>query len=148
MTLDGFRAEWGEALEARARLVLAEISLPENAATHCDIGDAIAISEGLKPITYNWELLDVEAAHTEPRSALGVIAGALESDMEFPKEAWLGPDGAVACAQDFLALLDPPRTLIANRIEDYWNPLSDARIEWAFVGFDAEWAVLMLVMRD
>ena len=103
---------------------------------------------GLKTIGFNWELLDPEAAPGEPRSALGAIAGALECDMEFPQHNWLGKRQAAACAQDFIALFGAPCTIVSNRIDGLWNPISDARIEWAFVGFDQASAVLLLVARD
>lgn len=103
---------------------------------------------GLKTIGYNWELLDAQARMGEPRSAEGIIAGALKNDMEFPQQEWLGADGAAACARDFLALFDAPRTVVSNRLDGLWNPLSDARIEWAFVGMDGANAAVLLVARD
>ena len=143
-----FLERWKARLEEGARLVFEEMPLAEAAGTHCDIGDGIAVRAGLKPIGFNWELLDAEGAPGEPRAALSVLTRALTDDMEYPKQSWLGEDGAASCAQDFVALFERPRTIISNRIEDYWNPLSTARIEWAFVGFDEAQAVLMLLMRD
>ena len=91
----------------------------------------------MKPIGFNWELLDAHGGPDEPRSALGVMAGAFTNHMEFPKQEWLGEQDALSCASDFVSLFDPSgRTIVSNRLTDFWNPLTDAKIEWGFVGFD------------
>lgn len=129
-------------------MVFDVVPLSNVTGTHCDVADAAASGLGLKTIGFNWELLDAEGGFQDPRSALGTIAGALKSDMEFPQQSWLGADGSAACAQDFLALFNTPRTILSNRLEGLWNPVSDARIEWAFVGFDDAHAALLLIARD
>ncbi len=148
MSAATFWSDWGAALEEGARVVFRAMPLPDAPGNHCQIADAAAAQLGLKTIGYNWELLDADGGAGDARSALGVIAGALENDMEFPKQAWLGADGAAACAQDFCALFDAPRTLVSNRLEGLWNPLTDARIEWAFVGMDNAHMAILLLARD
>lgn len=145
---DTFEARWRAALEERARLILDVRPCGEMAGNHCEMGDQLSLASGLKPIGFNWELLDPEAAPDAPRSASGVIAGALSHDMEFPQQEWLGEVAALDCARDFLALFGLDATFMSNRIEDYWNPLTSARIEWAFAGFDAGRAGLMVLARD
>ena len=148
MSSEAFLEQWCGPIEERARLVFEEVPLPRDALTHVAIGDAVASAMGLKPIGFNWELLDADGALGESRSALTVITRATEADMEFPKESWLGEEGARRFAQDFVSLFDAPRTVLSNRLEEYWNPLTDAKIEWAFVGYDASKACLMLLLRD
>ncbi len=146
--METFVSRWIGKLEERARVVFEVVTLPEVTGTHCDVADAVAKGFGQKTIGFNWEMLDSEGGFQGPRTALGTIAGALEADMEYPKQTWLGADDAAACAQDFLALFNTPRTILSNRLEGLWNPISDARIEWAFVGFDGAHAALLLLARD
>jgi hypothetical protein len=148
MNKDAFNAAWLNALEERARVIFEVMPLPDMPGNHCQIADAMAAQLDLKVLRDNWELLDAEGAIGEARSALNVIAGALENDMEFPQQAWLGADGAAACAQDFIGLFETPRTFVSNRLEGLWNPLTNARIEWAFVGMDGANAALLLIARD
>ena len=146
--MDAFLNRWGAALEERSRVVFEVMPFPDGASNYCIVADAVAQQLGLKTIGYNWELLDAQGAIDDARSALAVIAGALTNDMEFPKQAWLGADGAAACAQDFLSLFEAPITVVSNRLEGLWNPLTQARIEWAFVGMDGSRAALLLLARD
>ena len=148
MNRDAFKAAWLNALEERSRVIFEVMPMPDMPGNHCQIADALAAQLDLQTIGYNWELLDAEGALGDARSALSVIAGALGNDMEFPQQAWLGADGAAACAQDFIGLFDAPRTIVSNRLEGLWNPLTDARIEWAFVGMDGAHAALLLIARD
>ncbi len=148
MNKDAFNAAWLNALEERARVIFEVMPMPDMLGNHCQVADAAAAKLDLNTIGYNWELLDAEGGIDGARSALGVIAGALENDMEYPRQTWLGADGAAACAQDFIGLFETPRTFVSNRLEGLWNPLTNARIEWAFVGMDGANAALLLIARD
>ncbi|WP_108789918.1 hypothetical protein [Erythrobacter sp. Alg231-14] len=148
MSGDTFWAEWQRPLEDRAQIVFDEAITPQTTGTHCDIADAIMQAKGLKPIGFNWEMLDAFGGPDDTRSALGVIADALRADMEFPQQEWLGDHGAAACARDFVGLFEGPKTVLSNRLEGLWNPVSDARIEWCFVGFDDVRAAVLLLMRE
>lgn len=118
-------------------------------ANHCEIADALAVRGGFAAIGYNWELLDPSGDAGAPRSAVGILVQALACDMEFPQTQWLGEQGGHDCARDFLALFDrPTATIVSNRLTDFWNPLTRARIEWAFVGYDATRIVMLVLARD
>lgn len=132
-----FIARWRGPLEVSADIGFAAGERAEIAGNHSGIADAFVTAHGMKPIGFNWELLDAHSGVDEPRSALGVMAGAFANHMEFPKQEWLGAGEALACASDFAGLFDAAsRTIVSNRLTDYWNPLTDAKIEWAFVGYD------------
>jgi hypothetical protein len=145
-----FAARWRTALEARARIIFKSGLLPDAGGNHCQIADAFVVSCGFAPIGYNWEMLDPEGGMADARSAIGVMAGAFAADLELPQTEWLGEVRAQACAADFVAMFDAaeaePRMILSNRLEGLWNPVSDARIEWAFVGFDASRIALLLAM--
>lgn len=147
--LAAFEAKWRRRLEAGARVVIEQEPVPDTGGSPAARADAFVTSKGLQPIGYNWELLDPAASDEEPRSALGALAGALEKDMALPKQDWLGKADARACAGEFISAFDPARlTMLTNRMEHGWHPISDAGIEWAFVAYDEERIALLLLMRD
>ncbi len=146
--LAAFAAQWLSRLEAGAQAVFVEGLVPETGGSPAAIADAFVQSKGFKPIGYNWEMLDPSASPTEPRSAVGTLAGAFDRDMEFPQQTWLGESDARACAADFVSAFDPLRcSVLTNRMVHGWHPLSDAAIEWAFVGFDQTRIALLLLTR-
>lgn len=149
MNAEQFLARWQASIEARAGLIFDLHSRNEFSGNHAEIADQLAVRNDLTPIGFNWEMLDPMGDVTDPRSALGILIRAFETDMEYPKQDWFGCERAQQCARDFLDLFDRERaTILSNRIEDYWNPLTAAKIEWAFVGFDGECAALLVLTRD
>ncbi len=148
MTPDAFISRWRQPLEARAQIVFRASERGYGGGNYCAVANAFVEQHGFKPIGFNWELLDPEASPDKPRSARGVIAEAFARDMALPQTQWLG-ETAKDCAADFVALFDQSeRTIVSNRMGDLWNPLTDARIEWGFVGFDAERIALLLAMTN
>lgn len=149
MTPGEFIARWGRPLEERARVVFACGPREKDGRNYCDIANDFVESQGFVGIGFNWELLDAEAGPGETRSARGTIADAFAYDMMLPQTRWLGRESARDCAEDFVNLFAPEnRTIVSNRLNDLWNPLSRARIEWAFIGFDAVHKVFLMVQSD
>ena len=120
-----------------------------DAFVHSAIADAFAEELGLTPIGFNWELLDASASQDEPRSALGELTKALSHDIANPSTPWLDQSAAHQCANNFLSLFDAAdRTVVSNRYDGLWNPISGGAVEWGFVGFDASRiAILLLVAK-
>jgi len=145
-TPDAFVERWNAPLSEQASVTFALAQNPQPQSTYGDTANAFVEAQGLKPIGFNWELLDPYAAPGEPRSALGTMAEAMAHHMEYPSREWLGEAAALQCAQDFVDLFDAAdRTILTNRFGDLWNPLTDARIEWGFVGFDTRHAGLLVL---
>ena len=143
--LEAFIARWRASLEEQAKVVFVSGEPSGAERTFGDKANAFVESQGLKPIGFNWELLDPYAGPEEPRSAVGTIAEAFSAHMEYPKREWLGRTRAEEMANEFLALFDKQSaTILSNRMGDLWNPLTDARIEWAFVGMDDQRIALLL----
>lgn len=110
------------------------------------VADSFVGSLGLRPISFNWELLDPGDDVAAPRSALGEVTRALSHQLENPGRPWLPQKDARQCAADFLDLFDPAsRTIISNRYDGLWNPIAGHAVEWGFVGFDEERIVLLLL---
>ena len=149
MSPEAFGAAWVDQL-ASGVMVLFRAGRPSpDAFIHSAIADAFAEELGLTPIGFNWELLDASAAENEPRSALCEITKALSHDIANPSTPWLDQDQARQCARDFLSLFDAgDRTVVSNRYDGLWNPISGGAVEWGFVGFDKNRiAILLLVAR-
>ena len=141
-----FEATWLTRLRADALVAFYYGPLPALTGIHSAVADAFVEQHGLQPIGFNWELLDANAAAGEPRSALGEMVKALSDDIAQPGKQWMGEDVATQCATDFLAALDPAtRTVVSNRYEGLWNPISGAPVEWGFVGFDDKHTALLLI---
>lgn len=144
--LAAFEARWRGRLETAANVTFAAGPAPAAGGTPAAIADGWVEAHGFKPIGYNWEMLDPTALPGEPRSALGTLAEALAHHMAYPKQEWLGSEDARACAGDFVTAFDPARcTVLTNRMDFGWHPVSDAAIEWAFVGFDRTRIALLLL---
>lgn len=147
-TPEDFIQKWRAPLETGARILFHSGPVVESG-DYCDYANSFVKEAGLKTIGFNWELLDPYSEPGEPRSALGTIADAFAMQMEFPQKEWLGKARAAECARDFHALFaDRDPTILSNRFGDLWNPLTDARIEWGFIGFDEERIVLLLAVID
>ena len=101
---------------------------------------------GRKPIGFNWELLDATGDFGSARSAIGELTQALCHDIANPSAPWLTQEAAQLCASQFLQLFDAGSlTVVANRYDGLWNPISGAAIEWGFVSFDQNNIALFLL---
>jgi hypothetical protein len=147
--LAAFEAKWLARLEAGADAVFVAGPVPDTGGAPAAVADDWVAAHGLKRIGYNWEMLDPLARAGEPRSALGTLAEVFEHHMAFPQQEWLGSADARACASDFITAFDPARcTVLTNRMDFGWHPVSEAAIEWAFVGFDQERIALLLLTQN
>jgi hypothetical protein len=146
MTPEEFAARWLPILSDGA-WVRFEHGSPDPAAfIHSAMADGFVGSLGLKPIGYNWELLDPSGDKAAPRSAMGEITSALSYDLANPNRPWLPAEEARRCAGDFLALFDAAtRTIVSNRHDGLWNPIAGHAVEWGFVGWDKHRIALLLL---
>lgn len=148
---DGFAAfedKWLARLRQDADVAFEYGPVPSGSLVHSDVADAFVAKLGLQPIGFNWELLDAAGEADSPRSALGEITHALANAISNPGETWLGSEAAEECAHDFLSAFDQPAlTVVSNRYDGLWNPISGAAVEWGFVGFDTERAALLLIAQ-
>lgn len=143
--LNQFIAKWRASLEAQAKLTFLCAEIEESFDPPQVIADRFVRSRGFKPIGHNWELLDAAPDASGGRSAAEIIADALAKDMVFGKE-WLGSKPAMECANEFLSAFTPERrTILSNRYDGLWNPITNAQIEYAFVGFDDRKIALLVV---
>jgi hypothetical protein len=144
--LQDFEAKWLARLNNGAKTEFHYASAPAEAALYTSVADSFVASRNYSKIGFNWELLDATAQTFEPRSALGELKNACANRISNPSQAWLGEAAGEQCAQDFLACFDPGSlTLVSNRYDGLWNPISGASVEWGFVGFDAESIALLLI---
>ncbi|MEM6475761.1 MAG: hypothetical protein AAF687_06305 [Pseudomonadota bacterium] len=148
--LEAFGAKWLPVIEPGARVMFEYAKLESLSGIHTSIADGFVERLGLKPIGFNWELLDANADASEPRCALGEMTQALAHDISNPSRDWLSRQTAQEAAQEFLEAFDPAtRTLVSNRYDGLWNPIAGAAIEWGFVGYDDEQiALLLLIARE
>jgi len=146
---EAFIARWREPLATRATIVFEHGPRDGSRDNFCDIANGFVERCGYTSIGFNWEMLDPNGAAYEPRSARAVIADAFSRDMALPQTEWLGQERAQDCAEDFLSMFTgTERTIASNRLGDFWNPLTRAQIEWAFVGFDDARIALLLAMSE
>lgn len=142
-----FGADWLGKLCKNAQIVFEHCPRSTTEGTHCDIADAFVSELGLKPIGFNWELLDASAGQREPRSAFSELVKALSRDIANPNKPALPANQAEQCAQQFIDLFARgPLTIVSNRYDGLWNPISGAATEWGFIGFDQEHAALLLLI--
>lgn len=147
--LDQFIAEWRKPLESAASVRFESGPLPGISGAPFVIADTFIEQFGFKPIGYNWEMLETSQGAEGERSALLTIQSALESHMLLPSQAWLGEAQAGRCAQQFCGVFTPGLcTILANRMDFGWHPLTNATAEWAFVGFDDEKIALLLLTAE
>lgn len=141
-----FASEWLGVLRQGAQIAFERAALGKVGGTHCDIADRFVEGLGLKPIGFNWELLDPNGEIGMARSALGELIRALSHDIANPSKPWLAEKAAERCAQQFLTLFDGPAlTVVANRYDGLWNPISGAANEWAFVAYDQSHVALLMI---
>lgn len=141
-----FIERWRPVLESGALVKFAYGPRGSTSGNHCEIADQLVTTLGLKPIGFNWELLDAGAPEGSSRSGKGELIEALTHSLANPSQAWLSEAQARECADQFLSLFDPAAlTLVSNRYDGLWNPIAGGATEWGFVGFDATQAVLLLL---
>lgn len=141
-----FAETWLDPLRGGARVAFEHGPLPLAQASPQATADAFVELLKLKPIGFNWELLDPVAEPGAARSAKGEVIAALSARISDPGKSWLSRKEAEQCADDFLALFDPAQlTLVSNRYDGLWNPIAGAQCEWGFVAFDPTNAALLLI---
>ncbi|EAQ28764.1 hypothetical protein NAP1_14233 [Erythrobacter sp. NAP1] len=147
--VEQFRTTWLPRLNNGAATLLIHVEGEGDIAPHAVIADNFVGEFGYKRIGFNWELLDATPDAHGPRSAEHQLVEALSKDIANPSKQWLPEESARACSKEFLALFDPEdRTVVSNRYDGLWNPISKAPNEWAFVGFDRQLSVLLLITED
>lgn len=144
-----FEAEWLPRLNAGAHTRFHHGLTPPDAGLHSAVADAFVHKHGYLPIGFNWELLDAHGDADSPRSAFGEITKAIANDISNPSKEWLGFTVGSRCAKDFLAAFDSSSlTVVSNRYDGLWNPISDASVEWGFVCFDDKHIALLLIAEQ
>lgn len=148
--LNVFFEEWREALEARALVRFEAGDVPQDALTSAAKADAFSAQFGFQAIGFNWEMLDPSDDLTAPRSARGTMVEALANGMLQPKQAWLGVEDALSCANAFLGAFDPTAlSVVSNHLNGLWYPISGASHEWSFAAMDDQSiALLVLAARS
>ena len=144
-----FEARWLPRLNAVFRTLFHQGMTPPDAGLHSAVADNFVRELGYTPIGFNWELLDAHGDAQSPRSALGEMTKALASDISNPSREWLGQEIARICAQDLLSAFDSnTMTVVSNRYDGLWNPISGAEVEWGFVCFDDKYIALLLITEQ
>ncbi|MFL0354946.1 hypothetical protein ACI5KX_00590 [Erythrobacter sp. GH1-10] len=144
--LEQFRQRWQGRLNEGARTTFQFTERFGAIGLHSTIADEFVVSLGLSGIGFNWELLDASPEASGERAALTQLSEALAKDISNPSRAWLGDKEARACASELLACFDPAtRTVVSNRYDGLWNPISGAPVEWGFVCFDDHRIALLLI---
>lgn len=147
--LNQFIAVWREPLESQAGLLFEARMLENSLRNHTEIADNFVSSLGLTPIGMNWEMLDDSADKAAPRSARAAFCDAFSHNMVFSFTEWLGESRAAQCYSDFMSCFTPSyRTILTNRLDIGWNPISKATFEWAFIGFDDQKIALLLLTAE
>jgi len=147
--VEAFHRTWMTKLNTGAKAVFGHGALPAHWTNYSVNADGIVESLGYTGIGFNWELLDAGADPSAPRSALGQIEQALLHALDNPSKPWLDPELAASCASDFVNLFDPAaRTIVSNRYDGLWNPIAGAPVEWGFVGYDEELALVLLLIGE
>ena len=143
-----FEADWLVRLQQGAEAAFHYGEVPKDAGFHSAVADDFVGGLGYKRIGFNWELLDASASPSEPRSALGEITEAVAFDISNPSREWLGEDKARHCARQLLGAYSADRlTVVSNRYDGLWNPISGASVEWGFVCFDDTRIALLLIRQ-
>ncbi len=147
--LKRFEVEWLAGLQAQARVTFACGELETGLGSPANTADTFVSGLGMTAIGYNWELLDASSDAEAPRSALNELTSALSQDINNPNQPWLTADAAALWAEAFLGAFEPwSRTIVSNRYDGLWNPISGAAVEWGFVGFDNSAIALLLITGD
>ncbi|WP_298307108.1 hypothetical protein [uncultured Erythrobacter sp.] len=144
-----FISQWRDTLEKGALLHFSHGPRREHTGNHCQIADGFVTGQGMKPIGFNWELLDAGAPEGERRSGIGELVNALTHDLANPSHAWLPIGQARDCAKAFLSLFDLANlTLVSNRFDGLWNPIAGGAVEWGFLGYDHDQVALLLLASE
>ncbi|MCK0129543.1 hypothetical protein [Erythrobacter sp. F6033] len=141
-----FKADWLERLNSGARTVVETSSRDGENGLYSGVADSFVSGLGYKPIGFNWELLDPSADPESPRSAIAEITSALAGNISNPSQDWLDVATARQCAIQLLEAFDRTAlTVVSNRYDGLWNPISGAPVEWGFVLFDNANIALLLI---
>lgn len=141
-----FEGQWLTRLNQGARTAFHHGLTASDAGLHSAVADAFVAEHGYNPIGFNWELLDPHGDPDRPRSAFGEITQAIANDISNPSKDWLGAATARLCAHELLAAFDSKTlTVVSNRFDGLWNPISGAGVEWGFVCFDDKHIALLLI---
>lgn len=144
--LEQFEANWLSRLNQGAKTRFHCAAITEDAGLYSAVADGFVAQHGYAPIGFNWELLDAQGTLDSPRAALGEITKALAHDISNPSQSWLGERMALKCAQELLSGFDGSKlTVVSNRYDGLWNPISQAQVEWGFVCFDDKAIALLLI---
>lgn len=147
--LSRFEAKWLSRLNEGARTAFHHGLTSSDAGLHSAVADAFVEELGYSAIGFNWELLDANAPPDKSRSAIGELTKALANDISNPSRGWLGEATARACAQDLLSAFDSTTlTVVSNRYDGLWNPISGASVEWGIVCFDDRHIALLLIAKS
>lgn len=147
--LAAFRELWLPRLNRGASALLFCEDGPVEVGLHTAIADEFVSRHGFQPIGFNWELLDASPEAQGKRAARTQLVEAFSKDIANPSRSWLSDKEAEECADAFLALFDPDTlTLVANRYDGLWNPISPTHDQWAYVAFDAERIALLLLAAE
>ena len=141
-----FEDKWLSRLNTGANTRFVHGSMPEGGGLYFAIADGFVSASGFSPIGFNWELLDTSGDPSAVRSAHGEVVKALSNRISDYGRPWLARDEAVQCASDFFGLFDPADlTVVSNRYDGLWNPISGAAVEWGFIAFDDSNIALLLI---
>ncbi|WP_390586900.1 hypothetical protein [Erythrobacter sp. MTPC3] len=141
-----FEDRWLARLNDGAKTVFHHTDLMQPGGLHFAIANGFASSLGYDAIGFNWELLDAHCSAEAPRSAIGQLCEALSGQITNPSQPWLSKRQAEQCAADLLSCFDAASlTVVANRYDGLWNPISSAPTEWGFVCFDTANIALLLI---
>ncbi|MBV7258807.1 hypothetical protein [Erythrobacter crassostreae] len=144
--LDRFESDWIPRLNSGAKTMFKHASPPPAMGLHSAIADTFVAELGYDSIGFNWELLDAAAGSASSRAAIGEITSAIAKDISNPSKDWLGEAAGRQCAADLLNAFDANSlTVVSNRYDGLWNPISGALVEWGFVCFDDANIALLLI---
>nr|WP_298931514.1 hypothetical protein [uncultured Erythrobacter sp.] len=144
--LSQFRADWLARINSGAKTIFEYGALEGGVGLHASVADQYVSALGFKAIGFNWELLDASADSASPRSAIAELTAAMANDISNPSQAWLGDKAARQAADALINGFDRGTlTVVANRYDGLWNPISGAAVEWGFVLFDSAKIALLLI---
>ena len=131
--LEQFRHHWLGRLNEGVRTAFEFAERSGAIGLHSTIADEFVVSLGLSGIGFNWELLDASPEASGERAALTQLSEAIRQ----PQAQGVGCD---------VNAFDPAScTIVSNRYDGLWNPISGAPVEWGFVCFDDHRIALLLI---
>lgn len=149
--LEVFIEQWREPLSQKAEVFFHSKAHSNFAVAPANTANSFVAECGFASIGYHWEMLDGLAPVGGARSARGAFVDALSKDLGM-KSDWLGSVSALECAEQFIAAFETVQaTILTNHIvrmggeSEAWNPISNAELEWAFIGYDDSAIALLLL---